>query len=85
MIEISPTGLGRQVAWINASNQPCAKVGAETANVAIIVENCRRRKRGWPTSPKAAKEVLETRLFLWIFTAFLRNSAYLIKGALWRS
>ena len=44
--------------------RPRAKAGAETVNVAIIVENCRRRKRGWPTSPKAAKEVLETRLFL---------------------
>lgn len=85
MIEISPTGLGRQVAWINASNQPCAKVGAETANVAIIVENRRSCKGDGATSPKTAKEVLETRLFLWIFTAFLRNSAYLIKEALWRS
>ena len=85
MIEISPAGFGRQAAWINASNQPCAKVGAETANVEIIVENCRRRKGGWPTSPKAAKEVLETRLFLWIFTAFLQNPTHLTKEALWRS
>lgn len=70
MIKISPADFGRQAAWINASNQPCAKVDAEAANIAIIVENCRRRKGGWPTSPKAAKEVLETRLFLWILLLF---------------
>ena len=65
--------------------RPRAKAGAETVNVAIIVENRRSCKGDGATSPKTAKEVLETRLFLWIFTAFLRNSAYLIKEALWRS
>ena len=75
MIEISPTGLGRQVAWINASNQPCAKVGAETANVAIIVENRRSCKGDGATSPKTAKEVWGGTPVLWKFTAFQPNSA----------
>lgn len=80
MIKISPADFGRQAAWINASNQPCAKVGTETANVAIIVENCHRRKRGWPTSPKAAKEVLETRLFFVDFYCFSAKFCIFDKG-----
>lgn len=80
MIKISPADFGRQAAWINASNQPCAKVGTETANVAIIVENFHRRKRGWPTSPKAAKEVLETRLFFVDFYCFSAKFCIFDKG-----
>lgn len=80
MIKISPADFGRQAAWINASNQPCAKVDAEAANIAIIVENCRRRKGGWPTSPKAAKEVLETRLFFVDFYCFSAKFCIFDKG-----